>query len=274
MVSSQRYQQLLDRLEDFLTVHTVPEIESVLLPGMAALLDATMVIYHRTPDPGAAQVDIGWPPSLFTPTHLQSYARLAVQHPLVRHLNRPGAVRSSEPIAISDLVPLSSWRASEVYREALAPLGGEDQLLVVLRSTPTLLEALTVTRWSGTFGLDDRELLRRARPHLVAAVDRALAGAAGPGRVALQVRPSVRWVPLNTVSVRDSILTGREDEVMTLMSAGHTTKTVARRLGVSPRTVSKHLENVYRKLQVNSRAEALGHRLSAEPVPPPSAPTP
>lgn len=50
-------------------------------------------------------------------------------------------------------------------------------------------------------------------------------------------------------------LTVREMEVLSLVADGHTTPSIARRLGVSQRTVQKHLENLYRKLGVSSRAE-------------------
>lgn len=50
-------------------------------------------------------------------------------------------------------------------------------------------------------------------------------------------------------------LTVREMEVLSLVADGHTAPAVARRLGISQRTVHKHLENVHRKLGVSSRAE-------------------
>jgi len=42
-----------------------------------------------------------------------------------------------------------------------------------------------------------------------------------------------------------------------LVVAGHTNTQIARRLGVSEATVRTHLENIYRRLQVSSRAAAV-----------------
>ena len=51
-------------------------------------------------------------------------------------------------------------------------------------------------------------------------------------------------------------LTRREAEVLLWVSYGKTNKTVSEILGISPRTVNKHLEHVFRKLGVETRAAA------------------
>jgi DNA-binding NarL/FixJ family response regulator len=54
-----------------------------------------------------------------------------------------------------------------------------------------------------------------------------------------------------------SDLTGRELAVLGLLSEGLTATAIGRRLGCSPRTVHKHLENLYRKLEVGDRLMAV-----------------
>jgi DNA-binding NarL/FixJ family response regulator len=49
-------------------------------------------------------------------------------------------------------------------------------------------------------------------------------------------------------------ITGREREVLTCVAAGHSTKVIARNLGVSPKTVAKHRANLMRKLQLHNIA--------------------
>jgi len=51
-------------------------------------------------------------------------------------------------------------------------------------------------------------------------------------------------------------ITPREAEVLAHVAAGMTNLQVARELSISVRTVIKHLEHVYRKLGVPSRAAA------------------
>jgi DNA-binding CsgD family transcriptional regulator len=55
------------------------------------------------------------------------------------------------------------------------------------------------------------------------------------------------------------ILTPRQWEILRRVSTGATNGQVARALGVSQSTVRKHLENVFMRLQVASRTEAVDH---------------
>jgi PAS domain S-box len=60
-------------------------------------------------------------------------------------------------------------------------------------------------------------------------------------------------------------LTKREIEILQLMAAGANTKVLAERLNVSPATVRNHAQNIFAKLDVHSRLEAVAwanqHRL-------------
>jgi DNA-binding NarL/FixJ family response regulator len=52
-------------------------------------------------------------------------------------------------------------------------------------------------------------------------------------------------------------LTLRHRQLLDLLAAGHTNGQIARRLGLSEGTVRTHLQNLYRRLQVSSRTEAV-----------------
>ncbi|MBB5271742.1 helix-turn-helix transcriptional regulator [Quisquiliibacterium transsilvanicum] len=56
--------------------------------------------------------------------------------------------------------------------------------------------------------------------------------------------------------VRPTALTAREAEVLGWITAGKSDAGIAELLGVSPRTVGKHLQNIYRKLGVENRTGA------------------
>jgi DNA-binding NarL/FixJ family response regulator len=52
-------------------------------------------------------------------------------------------------------------------------------------------------------------------------------------------------------------LTPQETELLKLLIEGHYKKTAAREMGISTNTVSFHLKNIYSKLQVHSKTEAV-----------------
>jgi DNA-binding NarL/FixJ family response regulator len=55
-----------------------------------------------------------------------------------------------------------------------------------------------------------------------------------------------------------SRLTSREQEVLRLLAEGLDAAEIAGRLFISRKTVRTHIENIYRKLQVHNRAQAVG----------------
>jgi DNA-binding NarL/FixJ family response regulator len=55
---------------------------------------------------------------------------------------------------------------------------------------------------------------------------------------------------------RGDELTGREREVLSLLAQGARSADIALTLGISRHTVGDHVKNIYRKLEIGSRAEA------------------
>ena len=52
-------------------------------------------------------------------------------------------------------------------------------------------------------------------------------------------------------------LTQREREILTLIARGRPNAAIARELGIAPKTVGNHVSNIFGKLQVADRAEAI-----------------
>ena len=55
----------------------------------------------------------------------------------------------------------------------------------------------------------------------------------------------------------DGLLTEREMDILWGIAKGFTYKAVGEKLGISSNTVPTHIKNIYRKLEVNSRGEAV-----------------
>jgi DNA-binding NarL/FixJ family response regulator len=60
-----------------------------------------------------------------------------------------------------------------------------------------------------------------------------------------------------TPSPEAELLTERENEILDLLSQGYLYKEIATHLFISKLTVKKHIHNIYEKLQVQNRVEAL-----------------
>lgn len=60
-------------------------------------------------------------------------------------------------------------------------------------------------------------------------------------------------------AVGEFTLTRREAQVLQWVATGKTNTEIATNLGLSPRTVQKHLEHIFRKLRVKTRTAAAMH---------------
>ena len=56
--------------------------------------------------------------------------------------------------------------------------------------------------------------------------------------------------------LNDAALTPRETEVLSWLAKGKTNRDIGDILGMSPRTVNKHLEHIFEKLGVETRSAA------------------
>jgi DNA-binding CsgD family transcriptional regulator len=82
---------------------------------------------------------------------------------------------------------------------------------------------------------------------------------------ARRLRAAVGQSPAAADSVRNAAMIGitpREMTVLSLLAQGHTAAAVGRRLGIRVATLSKHQENLYRKLGTRDRLTTV---LTAQP---------
>jgi DNA-binding NarL/FixJ family response regulator len=128
------------------------------------------------------------------------------------------------------------------WAEFARPFGITHQLAVPLRAHDGV-ETYLLSRPDDDFGSSDATTAAVLQPVLAALFRqrRVLAGGTH--------QPPDRTADLG--------LTGRELAVLRLLVRGLTAEAMARRLGCSPRTVSKHLERLYRKLGVGDRLMAV-----------------
>ena len=85
-------------------------------------------------------------------------------------------------------------------------------------------------------------------------------GNIGPDEMLLQLHQN-QGQP-DDVLLREKLsVTAREAEVLVWLARGKSNRDIAEILSLSPRTVDKHLEQIYHKLQVENRTAAAMHAI-------------
>ena len=149
---------------------------------------------------------------------LERGLQIGEEHFFVEHVEGVGYVASMV------IQPLDLPRLNQ--------LSGQGRVMIYAREVP--------------FEAADRLLLDRARDALVALWPHA--------ERSIQARQAQEWV---RETVEDTRMTERELQVLGLLAEGLLATSIASRLRLSPRTVHKHLGNIYRKLGVHDRLVAV-----------------
>ncbi|RAN74397.1 hypothetical protein B5P43_28980 [Bacillus sp. SRB_336] len=169
------------------------------------------------------------------------FAQFVGEHPLVNHYRD---TNDGAPVKISDFLDAKSFHRLNLYEHFFRPIPVEHQLAITLAAPEPTVIGIALNRTRHDFTETDRALLPVLRrplaesyANLIRAAERSGEYSPVPGRAL-------------------TLLTDAEFAVLRLVSTGQTNAAIARRLGCSPRTVAKHLEHTYRKLQVQDRSQA------------------
>lgn len=179
------------------------------------------------------------------------FLRYAHENPLVARFQR---TLDGRAYRFSDVVTRDELHALTLYREFYAPLGIEHQIAFVVHTEPDAFLAVALSRCDRDYSDAERDLLNRARPFIIQAHRNARLHSRVVRRLADRAIPQATLASLLAAGG----LTAREADVVSHVALGRDSDTIAAALGVSRRTVHKHLENSYRKLGVASRSEAAG----------------
>ena len=192
---------------------------------------------------------VGNPGGAISAQDRATFDRFFAEHPLVRfHAgNRRGGAHR-----ISDSLSAAEFRESALYNEYYRRIGIDHVVAMPLFVDRGLLVSFVLNRNRRDFGQRECALLDLVREPLAALYRNLLVrGREARGFAALPVTP-------------------REREVLSWLAAGKTDKDIGEILGMSPRTVQKHLQHIYEKLGVETRTAAvvrameLGARRPAE----------
>ncbi|MBY8886949.1 helix-turn-helix transcriptional regulator [Streptomyces sp. PTM05] len=221
-----------------------------LLPSLLRTVPGDSLVWSVRPYlPGEPVVSL--PRDLLSPRELAAFAAHRARDPLVAHTT----VGSGVPMRRSDLQTRAETRRLGAYAEVYRPIGAEYQLAMAFPAGrgPRGRRSVCCVVNRSARDFDDADLAAAAllRSRLSHALTR------------LSTEPDPPTAPRGA---GDGI-TPREAAVLDLLARGLTDRQISHRLGVSPRTVDKHLEHAYPKLGAHGRVEAATRWLHRRPPP-------
>jgi DNA-binding CsgD family transcriptional regulator len=175
--------------------------------------------------------------------YYERFGELAGENPLYQHWQR---TLDGRAYRFSDVTTREQLESTRLHREVYGPLGIRSQMAFTLPNEPDRVLAIVLNRGDPDFSDEERDFCNRARPFLIQAYRNATAY----GEASSQGLPGLER------GLVDNGLTTREAEVLRLVALGGSNRGAAERLGLSERTVQKHLERAFRKLGVATRSEA------------------
>jgi DNA-binding CsgD family transcriptional regulator len=165
-------------------------------------------------------------------------------------LQRYLQTRDGRAYRFSDVIAPSALRRLALYRELYRPLGVQHQLAFALTAGPDRVLAIALNRGLHDYSDRECEFVERARPFLIQAYRNTVAYEQLHSRAGIDDDGVLMAVLLGAG------LTSREAQAMRAVALGRSNQHAAELLGISHRTVGKHLERGYKKLGVTDRSSA------------------
>ncbi|GAA3384640.1 helix-turn-helix transcriptional regulator [Cryptosporangium minutisporangium] len=263
-LTARQLRAVLDAVYDINTILDDTEgrdVQPAALARFRLLVPADTVSYNGVDPEDRRITDVALAPGQTDLRRAEGFGAMLPAHPAFGAYAR-GQFAPGRPVALSDLLPARALRELPLYREVYRPAGVADHLLVLVGSQPRRRTLLTISRSRRGFRAADRAMADMASAHLAQAVARRVRRRQLADAARVVHRADDRAV--RAVDHWDA-LTPREREVVGRLAEGHSDREIARILGVSPRTVHKHLEGIYRKLEIGSRTAVIAayHHLGA-----------
>jgi DNA-binding CsgD family transcriptional regulator len=236
--------RLLDLVADVQGLLDIDEFRHGLLDAMHRAVPSDWVSLNDV-GPGNGSVVAIVKPEIDS-QWLEVFARHVRENPLVRRLDE---TRDGRAYRISDLVTQEEFRSLALYREFYGIIGVEYQMAFTLPHSPDRILGVALSRTHADYTDDERDFVNQARPFLIQAYRNAV-----EFERARTMHGSNGAALLYGLQAKG--LTTREAEVVRYVALGRSNRDAALALGISERTVGKHLERAFKKLGVGNRSAA------------------
>jgi DNA-binding CsgD family transcriptional regulator len=229
------------------------EMPNHVLTQLGRLVRCDSLSYNRIEGTTGQLLDAIVEPAELNVSELSRFNALFHQHPgFAAYCSGRLALGSSA--ALTDLVDLPRLRRLPLYVDMYRPRGVNDQLMCVAQAGNHQVNTLCFNRTRPGFSARDRAIVDLATLHLCQAITRRQRLSALTAAVRSLSQHSQH---LNHALPRLSALTPRERQVVEQLLSGATNREIAQSLAISPRTVHKHLECIYRKLGLGNRTSLI-----------------
>ncbi len=217
---------------------SVEELSDAVLVAAVAVVGADSAVVTAV-GPSGPTVRT-WPEGFLSAEQLRTFERVNRTHPwpLATHTRS----RSAVALRLSDLFSQQDFRRLDIYGELFCQLSFDHQVAFSVSTDPERPLCVAVNRKGKDFTADDLDRIEALRRPLTAAASRV-------NTRERRARPGNRW------DARSVGLSARETEVLSLVASGLTNDQIGRRLGISARTVNKHLEHVFAKTGMRNRTQ-------------------
>ena len=239
--------RFLEELPDLYALVPLEEFPNRVLALVQRLIGSDAASYNEIEvSTGALRVLVD-PKDDWYDSFTLAFASFIHEHPVIAYVEATG---DGTARTISDFLSAPEFHRLALHGEFFRPLGIEDQLSTTLQvARGERVVGIALNR-SGVFAERERLLLDALRPHLVSAHQNAV-----------RYSRALSRCPDDESFVADSNaalgrLTDRQRDVLCAVSRGSTNCQAALELGISVRTVKKHLEHIFEQLQVQTRIGA------------------
>jgi DNA-binding CsgD family transcriptional regulator len=183
----------------------------------------------------------------------QAYGEFAFQNPLMlRYME----TLDGRPYRFSDVTTTEELHQLDLYKHVYAPMSVEHQMAFTLPATPGRVIAIALSRADPDYTDAELEVVERARPFLIQAWRNAIDHTALRDELAARPLGPTGDDGAAVEGLRARGLTERQAQVLALIARGRSNRDAGAILGISDRTVQKHLEHCYRALEVPGRSAA------------------
>ncbi len=248
-LSASRLRKILQATAHAVELRELSEFRTGAIALVRKLVRCDSASYNEV-KPGARALVVADPASWLTAQNLELFGMLAGENPLIAHYARTG---DGQPVRFSDFLSRQRLHRLTLYDQLYRPMRIEHQIAFVLPSPPGEVVGIALNRQHRDFTDEEAVMLDLLRTPLRACYQRLVEREQLKNLLSAYESDEDMTARMSALGLSE-----RETEVMQGVLDGASNTQIGMSLNISRRTVEKHLQNIYLRLDVTSRTQAIG----------------